>query len=151
MLSFITPQALRALADARAVQRATVVADKDVYKVTVQDGSVERLLSVRTREGKTKERVFTSLDSVASFMREKVHISQYDVNVSNLAHGAVRSKRPDTSARLQGAHAALSHALWLQAKVSAAREGLADGSNQRIDAQEWARIRAAKQAKRQTA
>lgn len=71
MNSLIAPQSLKDLVDANAIRYATVVADKDVYKVTVKCGMVERTVSVRTREGQIKERLFTSLDAVARFMGEK--------------------------------------------------------------------------------
>jgi len=34
-------------------------------------GTIERTVSVRTRGGQVKERLFTSLDAVARFMRDK--------------------------------------------------------------------------------
>lgn len=149
MLSLITPQSLKDLVDANAIRHATVIADKDVYKITVKYGTAERLVSVRTREGQTKERVFTSLDAVARFMRERVHLTQYDVNDSNFQPGTKRVKRPDISVRLRDAHAALTHAEWVKEKVSEARRGLADGSNKVYTEDEWAKIRAAKVAARQ--
>ena len=148
MISLITPQSLKDLVDAKAIERATVVADKDSYKVVVKYGVVERAVSVRTRDGKTKERLFTSLNAVAKFMREKVQLDHYDVNAANFDPLAVRSKRPDTSQRLIGAHAALSHREWLEQKVSESRAGLVDGTNQRIEPQAWDSIRAAKRAQR---
>lgn len=148
MLSLITPQSLKDLVDANAIRHATVIADQDVYKITVRYGTAERIVSVRTREGQIKERAFTSLDAVARFMRERVHITQYDINDANFQPGKKRVTRPDTSARLQGAHAALSHTQWLEQKVSTSRAGLADGTNKRIDDQAWESIRAAKRAQR---
>lgn len=144
----IAPQSLKDLVDANAIRHATVVADKDVYKVTVKYGMVERTVSVRTREGQIKERLFTSLDAVARFMREKVHLAQYEVNAANFDPSAKTTKRPDTARRLTEAHAALSHSQWLEQKVNASRAGLADGTNQRIAPDEWAKVRAAKQKQR---
>jgi hypothetical protein len=150
MLSLITPQSLKDLVDANAIQQATVVADNDVFKITIKYGAVERIVSVRTREGQVKERVFTSLDAVARFMREKVHLAQFEVNAANFKPLAKRAKRPDTSLRLKEAHAALSRSEWLQHKVQAARAGLADGSNKRIAPADWERVRAEKKAQRDT-
>lgn len=148
MLSLITPQSLKDLVDANAIRHATVIADKDVYKITVKYGTAERLVSVRTREGQTKERVFTSLDAVARFMRERVHLTQYDINDANFQPGTKRVTRPDTSVRLRDAHAARTHAEWVKEKVSASRAGLADGSNKVYTEDEWAKIRADKVAAR---
>ncbi|MEI8031155.1 MAG: hypothetical protein WCH35_15350 [Comamonadaceae bacterium] len=148
MLNLITPQSLKDLVDARAIRHATVVADKDVYKITVLCGTAERIVSVRARDGKTTERHFTSLDSVARFMREKVHLTQFDINVAGFEPQSKRVTRPDTALRMKGAHAALSHSDWLEKKVTAARAGLADGTNTRIVPQEWQSVRAAKQKQR---
>lgn len=148
MNNLIAPQSLKDLVDANAIRNATVVADKDVYKVTVKYGMVERTVSVRTREGQIKERLFTSLDAVARFMREKVHLAQYEINAANFDPTAKTTKRPDTARRLTEAHAALSHNQWLQQKVQASRDGLVDGTNQRISQEEWTQVRAAKQGQR---
>jgi mannose/fructose/N-acetylgalactosamine-specific phosphotransferase system component IIB len=151
MLSLITPQSLKDLVEANAIRHATVIADKDVYKITVKYGTVERLVSVRTRGGQTKERIFASLDSVARFMRQQVHLTQYEINDANFQPGTKRVTRPDISVRMRDAHAALTHAEWVKEKVSASRAGLADGSNKVYTEEEWAKIRAAKVAARQAA
>jgi hypothetical protein len=148
MSELIAPNSLKDLVDANLIRHATAVADKDVFKVTVKYGMVERTVSVRTRDGHIKERVFTSLDAVARFMREKVHLAQYEVNAANFEPTTTRTKRPDTAKRLTAAHAALSHSQWLQQKVQASRDGLADGTNQRIAPDDWAKVRAAKQRQR---
>lgn len=148
MLNLIAPQSLKDLVDANAIRHATVVADNDVFKITVKYGMVERIVSVRTREGHIKERLFSSLDAVAKFMREKLHLAQYEVNAANFRPVTKRVKRPDTAMRLKEAHAALSHSDWVQQKVQASRDGLADGSNQRIAPDEWQKIRARKMAMR---
>ncbi len=44
----------------------------------------------------------------------------------------------------------LSYAQWLKREVQAARAGLADGTNRRFTPDEWAAIRAAKKAYRDT-
>ena len=148
MLNLIAPKSLKDLVDANAIRHATVVADNDVFKITVKYGMVERIVSVRTREGQIKERLFSPLDAVAKFMREKVHLAQYEVNAANFQPVTKRIKRPDTAIRLKEAHAALSHSDWLQQKVQASRAGLADGSNERIAPDDWQKIRARKMAMR---
>ncbi len=151
MSSLISPQGLKDLVDANAIRHATVIAVKDVYKITVKYGTVERIVSVRTRDGKTKERVFASLDAVARFMRERAHLTRYDVDASNFQPGTGRVMRPDISVRMRDAHAALTHTEWVNEKVAASRAGLADGSNKAYTEEEWAKIRAAKVAARQAA
>jgi hypothetical protein len=77
-----------------------------------------------------------------------VNLTQFNINVANFEPQSKRVTRPDTSLRMKGAHAALSHSDWLEKKVTAARAGLADGTNTRIAPQEWQSVRAAKQKQR---
>ena len=149
MSNLIAPQSLKDLVDANAIRHATVVADKDKFKVTVKYGMAERVVSVRTRDGKIKERIFTSLDAVARFMREKVHLAHYEIDAANFEPEAKTAKRPDTAKRLKEAHAALSRSEWLEAKVQLARDGLINGSNQRIESDEWEKVRANKKKQRE--
>lgn len=144
MSELITPTSLKDLVDANAIRHATVVADQGAFKIRVKYGLVERTVSVRTRGGQIKERVFTSLDAVAKFMHDKVHLARYELDAANFDPAAKTIKRPDTARRLTAAHAALSHSEWAQQKVQTARDGLADGTNARIDEDAWAAIRAAK-------
>ena len=56
--------------------------------------------------------------------------------------------RADASQRMKDAHEAVAYRNWLEGKVGASREGLADGSNETTTAEEWASVRAAKQKQR---
>ena len=149
MLTFISPQSLKDLVDANAIRDARVVAQGKVYKIVVKYGTAERLLSVRASNGQTKERVFSSVDSAGRFLRERAHIVHYQVDATNFDALNTSRKRPDAAVRLKDAHAALTHAQWVKAKVSASRDGLADGTNKIYDEDEWTQIRAAKVAARQ--
>lgn len=144
MAELISPTSLKDLVDANAIRHATVVADQGAFKITVKYGMVERTVSVRTRSGQIKERVFTSLDAVARFMHDKVHLARYELDAANFDPRAKTVTRPDTARRLTAAHAALSHSEWAQQKGQAACDGLVDGTNTHIDAEEWAAIRASK-------
>ena len=147
MLCLITPQSLKDLVDANAIRHATVIADKDVYKITVKYGTAERLVSVRTREGQTRERVFTSLDAVARFMRERVNLTQYDVDDSNFQPGTKRVTRPDISERMKRAHEAAAHDTWFRAEVEQGIKEADDPSTQWVSNEDanksWAKQRAA--------
>jgi len=116
----IAAQSLKDLVEANAIRHATVIADKDIFKVRVKYGMTERTVSVRTREGITKERVFTSLDAVAKFMLEKVHLAHYEIDAANFRPSEKKAKREDTSERMREAHAAAAYNKWLKAEVQAA-------------------------------
>jgi hypothetical protein len=150
MLELIPPHNLKVLVEANAIHHATVVADQGVFKIHVNYDTVERAVSVRTRDGQIRERAFSSLDAAARFMRDKVHLSRYEVDVTNFKPDVKVNKRPDMSKRLSSAHAALSHQGWAQQKVQASRAGLKDGSNKLIEPEDWEDIRAAKQRQRDT-
>jgi hypothetical protein len=107
MSDLIAPNSLKDLVDAHAIRHATVVADQGTFKITVKYGMVCRTVSVRTRSGQIKERVFTSLDAVARFLHDKVHLAHYDVDASHFDPTIKPRKRPDTTRRLTAAHAAL--------------------------------------------
>jgi len=139
---------VKELVEAHAIRHATVIAEQAAFKINVSYGTVERTVSVRTRGGQIKERMFTSLDAVARFKREKIHLANYEINAANFDPTAKTNKRPDTAKRLTAAHAALSHSEWAQQKVQAARNGLTSGTNKLIDPDEWAAIRQAKQKQR---
>lgn len=151
MHDLIALQSVQDLVDAKVIRHATIVADEGVFKVNVKYKAVERTVSVRTAEGKIKERLFTSLDSVARFMQEKVHLAHYEIDAVNFDPAARAGKRPDTAERLRNAHAARSYNEWLQQKVDASVAGLSDGTNKSISADEWSALRAAKQARRDDA
>jgi hypothetical protein len=57
-----------------------------------------------------------------------------------------RQTRPDRSAALKEAHQAAAYNAWLAKKVATSQQGLADGSNARIDPEEWEKLRAEKRA-----
>jgi hypothetical protein len=145
MSELITSTSLKDLVDAHAIQHATVVADKNVFKINVQYGTVERTVSVRTRNGQIKERIFTSLDAVARFIREKMHLMNYEVDAAHFEPLPKAGKRPDISKRLVDAHAALSHSEWAQQKVQASLDSFANGTNKVITPKDWEKIRASKQ------
>ena len=107
MSELIAPNSLKDLVDAQAIRHATVVADQGTFKITVKYGMVCRTVSVRTRGGQIKERVFTSLDAVARFLHDKVHLAHYDIDASHFDPTIKPHKRPDTTRRLTAAHAAL--------------------------------------------
>jgi hypothetical protein len=109
MSKLIAPNSLKDLVDAKAVRHATVVAEQGSFKITVKYGMAERTVSVRTRNGQVRERVFTSLDAVARFLHDKVHLAHYDVDAANFDPTVRPIKRPDTTKRLAAAHAALLH------------------------------------------
>ena len=89
-----------------------------------------------------------SLDAVARFMHDKIHLARFEVSAENFDTTVKVSKRPDAALRLAAAHAALLHSEWAQQKVETARQALASGTNKLIDADDWALIREAKRRQR---
>lgn len=148
MPEFITPNTLKELVAANAVRSAEVLGEKGGYIVLVKYGMIERVVAARDNKGHVKLRTFSSLDSAGNFLRNSVHIVDYQVKSANFEPAPPKARYAKNAERLKEAHAALSHNEWLQKKVEASRAGLADGSNKRIAPDDWENIRVAKRAQR---
>jgi len=101
-----------------------------------------------------KPRMWRSLDTCIEYLTNELHIARRD-SLDAAHHTDARAEvpgvsRPDSAKRMRDAFEASAHTKWLEAKVADSRAGMADGSNRRIDAKEWALIRAAKQKQRIT-
>lgn len=89
-------------------------------------------------------------------IKREIEIAVIEADVENavfIPHEQVKAewavKRAALQARIDDEmNSDKSHNDWLQQKVQASRDGLADGSNQRIAPDEWQKIRARKMAMR---
>jgi hypothetical protein len=106
---------------------------------------------VKARRARTAPEIRRFADPRKALLLRELGIQQARINSEHWRpedQELERQPRPDRAAVLKAAHEALSHSGWLQQKVEAARAGLADGSNQRIAPEEWAKVRAAKKGRR---
>ena len=136
---------LERLVEAGAVRGASVIGQPGGWGVVVQYGMTERALAAK----RGTVRIFRKFETLAGYLKD-IGIVKYQVDESQYDPHALKVERTraDASQRLKDAHEAVAYRNWLEGKVGASREGLADGSNEAIAAEEWASVRAAKQKQR---
>ncbi len=130
------------LLEAGAVCGVDVIGQPGGWGVVVKYGMTERPLAAR----RGAVRVFRKFETLAGYLKG-LGISEYRVDATGFTPTATAHARPDSAERMRLAHEAAAYNDWLNTKVSASLEGLAQGTNRRIEADEWDRLRAAKAAR----
>ena len=127
------------LIEAGAVHGANVIGQPGGWEVVVRYGRTQKALSAK----RGQVRLFRKLDTLDNFLRG-IGLVQYEVDARQFDPQAMKAARTNVAAaeRLKNAHEAVAYRNWLEGKVSAARAGMADGSNQPIPDAEWAAERA---------
>lgn len=116
---------LARLVEADAVRGTHVVAKPGGWGVIVQYGATESSLAA-TRSKET--RVFKRLETLVGYLKD-IGISRFDVDAADFDETAVKTySRPDTSATLKQAHAALAHDRWFREQVEQALKQAGDPS-----------------------
>lgn len=115
------------LVEANAVRGTHIVARPGGWGVIVRYGAAESSLAA-TRSKET--RVFKRLETLVGYLKE-VGISRFDVDATDFDAAAAKTySRPDTSATLKQAHAALAHDRWFRDQVGQALKEAEDPSTQ---------------------
>lgn len=118
---------LARLVEANAVRGTHIAARPGGWCVIVRYGAAESSLAA-TRSKET--RVFKRLETLVGYLKE-VGISRFEVDAADFDAAAVKTySRPDTSATLKQAHAALAHDRWFRDQVEAALKESDDPSTQ---------------------
>ena len=118
---------LTRLVEANAVRNTHIVARPGGWGVIVRYGAIESSLAA-TRSKET--RVFKRLETLVGYLKE-VGISRFEVDAAGFDATAAKTySRPDTSATLKQAHAALAHDRWFRDQVGAALQEADDPSTQ---------------------
>lgn len=130
---------LEHLVQAGAVKGASIVGQPGGWGVVVHYGLTERALAAR----RGAIRNFKKFETLVQYLKS-IGLVKYQVDASGYEPGTPASdrKRTDAAERMKDAHAAVAYRNWLEGKVSAARAGMADGSNAPIPDAEWAAERA---------
>lgn len=106
---------LSGLVQAHAVRAARVVGQPGGWGVIVKHGRTERPLAA-TRSKET--RVFKRFETLVGYLK-KIGISRFDVDAADFDATSVKTYgRPDTSATLKRAHAALVYDTWFREQVA---------------------------------
>ncbi len=116
-LSTLDHSTLGQLVAANAIRGANIVGEPGGWGVVIRHGRLrQRLAATRSKEA----RVFKRFETLVSYLRD-MGISRFDVDASEFdAAASRRSTRPDTSATMKQAHAALAHDKWVRAQVAQA-------------------------------
>lgn len=130
---------LEHLAKAGAIRGASIVGQPGGWGVVFQYGLTERVLAAR----RGAIRVYRKFETLVEYLKS-IGIAKYQVDATGYEPvvPATDRKRTDAAERMKEAHAAVAYRKWLEGKVSAARAGIADGSNKPIPDEEWAAERA---------
>lgn len=126
---------LERLVEAGAVKGASIVGQPGGWGVVIHYGLTERVLAAR----RGAIRNFKKFETLVDYLKS-IGLAKYQVDATGYEPVAPASdrKRTDAAERMKEAHAAVAYRNWLEGKVSAARAGMADGSNQPIRDAEWA-------------
>ncbi len=123
---------------------ASVVAQAGGWGVLIQYGMTERVLVAK----RGAVRIFRKFETLVGYLRN-LGIVRYQVDASQYDPAAQQSerRRGDASERMKHAHEAAAYDDWLRSKVVVSLAGLEQGTNQRIELDEWAQIRAGKRGR----
>lgn len=118
---------LARLVEADAVRGTHIVGKPGGWGVIVKYGATERpLAATRSKE----IRVFKRLETLVGYLKE-VGINRFDVDAADFDSATVKTySRPDASATLKQAHAALVHDRWFREQVAQAVEEANDPATQ---------------------
>ena len=135
----IDRKTLEHLVEAGAVKGASIVGQPGGWGVVVHYGQTERVLAAR----RGAIRKFKKFETLVDYLKS-IGLAKYQVDATEYEPVAPASdrKRTDAAERMKDAHAAVAYRNWLEGKVSAARVGMADGSNKPIPDTKWAAERA---------
>lgn len=125
--STIDHNTLARLVEADAVRGTHIVGKPGGWGVIVRYGAMESpLAATRSKEA----RVFKRLETLVGYLKD-IGIDRFDVDAADFDSTNVKTySRPDTSATLKQAHAALVHDRWFREQVAQAVKEADDPATQ---------------------
>ena len=125
--STIDHNTLARLVEADAVRGTHIVGKPGGWGVIVKYGAMESpLAATRSKEA----RVFKRLETLVGYLKD-IGIDRFDVDAADFDSANVKTySRPDTSATLKQAHAALVHDRWFREQVAQAVKEADDPATQ---------------------
>ena len=138
--STIDHNTLARLVEADAVRGTHIVGKPGGWGVIVKYGATESpLAATRSKE----IRVFKRLETLVAYLKA-IGINRFDVDATDFDSATVKTySRPDTSATLKQAHAALVHDRWFRAQVAQSVKEAGDPATQWVS-NETAMVESAK-------
>lgn len=142
-LETIDGKAVKNLAGAHALNGAVVFGQPGGFAVLVRYGVNERAVAAQRSR---RMRIWRNLNTAATYVREELGLSRFEIDMTDHDPAAVERKRPDTAERQRQIHEAAEHDAWFRGEVQKALDGIKDGSNAVIPDDEWAARAKAKRA-----
>lgn len=123
----IDHQTLARLVEAGAVRDTQIIGKLGGWSVSVRYGTtLSSLAATRSKE----VRVFKRLETLVGYLKE-VGISRFEVDAADFDAATVKTySRPDSSAILKQAHAALVHDRWFREQVAQSVKEADDATTQ---------------------
>lgn len=107
MTELISSKAFREAATAGVLSAPMVVGVAGGYVLEAQFGRIRKQLSARSASGEESRRVFTSIQSAASFLQQKAGIFAYMVDATEYSRGSPALRYRRAAERLRQVHAAV--------------------------------------------
>jgi hypothetical protein len=102
----ISSSAFREAAEAGALSTPILVGVDGGYVLEATFGTTPKYLSAKSKSGEHSRRVFASLQSASSFLRDKAGITSFAVNTAGYRTAAAPARYAGAAERLRKAHAA---------------------------------------------
>jgi hypothetical protein len=126
----IDGKAVKSLAEAHALHGATILGQPGGWAVVVRYGALERTVAAqRSRQ----VRLWRNLNTAASYVRDELGMSRFEVDAVGHEPDAIERRRPDASARLKRA---LSYDEWARKDLELAVRQADDPATAWVDQDE---------------
>ena len=114
----IDGRAIKTLAEARALQGATILGRPGGWAVVVRFGGAERTVAAQRAH---KARLWRNLSTAATYVSKELGLPRFEVDAANHQPDAIERKRPDSSERLRRQREAADYDAWFR---TMAQEGI---------------------------
>lgn len=121
----IDSKAVKNLVDAQAIQSAVVLGQPGGFAILVKYGANVRAIAAQ-RSGRM--RLWRNLNTAATFVRNELAVSRFEVDMVDHDLEAIARKRPDTAERQRQLREAAEHDAWFRAEVQKTLDGIDDGT-----------------------
>lgn len=132
----IDGKAVRGLVEGREIKSALVLGQPGGYAVVIRYGTQARAIAAQRSR---RMRLWRNLNTAAAYVQSELGVERFEVDMSDLDISSEDRRRPDAAERQHQLREAAEHDTWFRAQVQEALDGLKDGTNPIIPAEEWQR------------
>ena len=139
----INGRVVKGLVDANEIRSALVLGQPGGFAVVVRYGSHERAVAAQRSR---RIRIWRNLNTAAAYVHNELRMERFEIDMAGHDPAAVQRQRPDTAERQRQLREAAEHDAWFRGQVQEALDGLADGTNGLVTAEEWRKWTSQKRA-----